>query len=304
VAARGKGGVILLYHRVGIGFDPLHLNVSPSNFESHLEVIRSLGSPMALPRFVQGLQDQARGGSPPIALTFDDGYRDNLAIAAPLLERLGVPATVFVTTGPVDGPMEMWWDEVIRVTLPPSAVEADPGWSLEDPSDPTPAHSDLRRMLIFLRGLPAAERESRLAALRDPLSGGPNPDHSTMSAGDVAKIASSPAVDVGAHTVTHPVLAALDYPAQLGELQSSRERLGEIIGHPPACFAYPYGTPFDYDRRSVRAARECGFELACANVLSRAGRRSPSLELPRMVVRDWDASEFEQRLSALLVGRG
>jgi len=133
------GGLVLLYHRIAdLVSDPQCLAVSPAHFADHLDVILEHGVPMTLPALLQAARAQTlpRGA---VAITFDDGYADNLLTAAPMLARAGVPATVFVSTGPFmrprpardnsatsgeQGAEEFWWDAVERVLLGPGTLPA------------------------------------------------------------------------------------------------------------------------------------------------------------------------------------
>ena len=115
-------GLILLYHRVAdAGSDPWSLCVTPRHFAEHLEVLRKYSDPMRLQHLAQGLYRRQRAGRP-VAITFDDGYADNLQNAKPLLERYDIPATVFVTTGYIGSEREFWWDELERLLLQPGTV--------------------------------------------------------------------------------------------------------------------------------------------------------------------------------------
>src|SRR5205814_7651707 len=115
-------GLVLLYHRiVELRSEPWNLSVAPRRFEEQMEALRAVASPVALARIVRALG----GGEIPdraVAITFDDGYADNQAAALPVLERHGVPATVFVTTGFVGQPLEMWWDQLERILLLPGTL--------------------------------------------------------------------------------------------------------------------------------------------------------------------------------------
>ncbi len=109
--------LILMYHR--IADDPVdhwRLAVSPARFEQQLDVLRRTRHPLPLTDFVRGLM---AGSLPPnaVALTFDDGYVDNLVAGKPRLAAADVPATVFLTTGFVDRPDGFWWDELARLIL-------------------------------------------------------------------------------------------------------------------------------------------------------------------------------------------
>src|SRR5829696_3251896 len=113
---------ILLYHRVAeLRLDPWFLSVTPRNFAEHLEVLQRYAQPISLERLYQGLLE---GGLPEraVAVTFDDGYADNLHDAKPLLARYEVPATVFLATGYIGHEREFWWDELDRILLQPGTL--------------------------------------------------------------------------------------------------------------------------------------------------------------------------------------
>src|SRR5215218_491100 len=114
--------VILLYHRVAeLRSDPWGLGVTPRHFAEHLKVLRQYAHPIGLQQLVQGLRD---GVLPErsVAVTFDDGYADNLHGAKPLLERYDIPATFFLTTGFLGQEREFWWDELDRLLLQPGIL--------------------------------------------------------------------------------------------------------------------------------------------------------------------------------------
>src|SRR5437867_770420 len=106
---RSARGVALLYHRVGgPRFDPFLLDVSPARFDAQMAALHGGYAVLPLDEFEA---KRSAGALPPraVTVTFDDGYADNLTTAAPLLERHGVPATLFVTTGLVGATREFWW---------------------------------------------------------------------------------------------------------------------------------------------------------------------------------------------------
>src|SRR3712207_6612027 len=109
--------LILLYHRVAeLNSDPWSLAVTPSHFAEHLKILRQQACPIRLQQLSQALSD---GKLPDrsVVVTFDDGYADNLYNAKPLLERYGIPATVFLTTGYIGAEHGFWWDELGRLLL-------------------------------------------------------------------------------------------------------------------------------------------------------------------------------------------
>ena len=116
-------GMILMYHRIAEErFDPWNLCVTPENFSQQLEVLKSSGlNVMHLHELAASLSS---GKIPKrsVVLTFDDGYLDNLENGRPILERYGIPATVFVASGYLASEGEFWWDAMERVLLTPGKL--------------------------------------------------------------------------------------------------------------------------------------------------------------------------------------
>ena len=195
---RARRSVILGYHGVAESRrrdDLSMLLVAPERFREQLALLRSAGF-----RFVTmaELAREAGGSEPPAglaAITFDDGMRNNHEVALPILQELGIPATVYVTIGFIDG--------------------ASP-WI------------------------------------------GADGDRAMMSAAQLRELAQA-GWELGAHTMTHPDMAALDYDACLKEISDSRVALEELTGTPVETFAYPFGS---YGPAALAAARDSGMLAA------------------------------------------
>lgn len=321
-------GLILLYHRIAdVGSDPWALSVSPAHFAEHLEVLRRFAPVAALQRVADG----AREGTLPrrsVAITFDDGYADNLHHAKPLLEHYGMPATVFVTSGFIGADHEFWSDTLARAllqqrTIPPVLRLVLHGkvheWTLGDagPSDdaeshahrewrgwdslaPTPRHALLQALYALLLPLPPQERQSVMDdftawARVSAAAGHQSP---WLSAHEVHTLAQGGLIEIGAHSVSHSLLAGLPETAQREEIRQSKRQIEEIVGRPALAFAYPYGKPDSYTAATVRLVKEAGFTCACSNWPGVVSRGAASFELPRLHVYDWDGEQFERQLAS------
>jgi peptidoglycan/xylan/chitin deacetylase (PgdA/CDA1 family) len=315
------GGVVLLYHRIAdLERDPQLLSVAPDLFEQHLEVANRVAAPMTLEDFVES----ARRGSLPrraLAVTFDDGYADNLLHAAPVLEKRHVPATVFVASGHVEQGTEFWWDELERLVLmptelPPCFDETLAGqrlrieFSSAERSTPCDASWDVLRKPVTSRqrlygalhaiclDLDVPAREELLGGLSN-WCGVPRTtraSHRPMTRDEVRQLDASAAVAVGGHTAFHPRLSKISQERQREEVFASADWLKCALGPGSRAFAYPYGGAQDFGDIAVHAAREAGFRLACANVPGTVRSAPDSFRLPRRLVRNWSAVEFEQHL--------
>ena len=311
--------IILMYHRVTeLANDPHLLAVTPKHFAEHLDVIRAHGVPMCLQDLVRSLQ-QGRVPARAVAITFDDGYADNLYHAKPLLARYDIPATVFVTAGQVGRRREFWWDELDRLLLQPGTLppvlqlrlngsvrewrleesgtytveeyQHDRHWHVECRDDPGPRQRVFRGLFDLLYLLPSAQRWTILDALTawaeaPPI---PRPSHQTLTSEEAVRLAEGDLMEIGAHTMTHPVLAALPLLEQRQEIQESKARLEALVGHAVVSFAYPHGSSTPETAASVG---EAGFVCACSSHPDAVFRRADRLQLPRLGVRDWDGERF------------
>ncbi len=274
-AALSPRAVVLLYHRVADDpLDPHDLAVSPANFDEQMRALRDFGAVLSLTELERGVADR-RLPRRAVAVTFDDGYADNLLAAKPILERHGIPATVFVTTGTIGRAREFWWDELQQLLLEsgalPPAWRADVGgraWRWELPPWPEDGSARPARLAIyreihaFLMDLPHAPRlavldeflaqSGRVATVR--------PGRRAMSDEEIAQLAAGGLIEVGAHTHTHPNLAAQPAAAQREEIAMSKRRLEGVLGRPVESFAYPFGL---HTTETVDLVREAGFARAC-----------------------------------------
>jgi peptidoglycan/xylan/chitin deacetylase (PgdA/CDA1 family) len=319
---------ILMYHRViELRSDPPVLTVTPQHFGEHMEVVERLRCCISLSRLARMM----RSGRLPrraVVVTFDDGYADNLLHAKPLLERHGTPATVFVATGLLGQNREYWWDELDRLLLEPGTVpsslnlrangdtfaaelgpaasystedyEEHRSWNVVREDYPTRRHEVYRALHKWIRPRPAQERQELLAALQHwaGRTADGRPSHRVMTPEEVVQLHRGGLVEIGAHTVTHPVLAAQPAAEQRAEVRQSKERLEEILGQPVETFAYPYGSEADFNEETVDAVRAAGFSCACATRSDIVRRKPDRFRLPRQMVLDMSGAEFEWQLRA------
>lgn len=321
----GTGGLVLLYHRIAaLRLDPQLLCVSTSRFSEHLEWIAKERRPVSL-GWMRNEMTAGRSLEGTIAVTFDDGYKDNLLEAKPILEKFGVPATVFVASGFLGGSREFWWDELERIFLLPGQlpsevmVPGDPriwhlgaaahydeeassrhsGWNVTNEQDPTPRHRAYRDLHAFLKPLSPERREAvldRLAAWSGA-SRTPRPTHGLLSEEELVELTTGSFVDVGAHTISHPMMATLPPNQQLEEIREGKARLEQLVGASVRAFAYPYGSRSDYTKETVALVKSCGFDLACSNFPGVVAPRTDAYQIPRILVRNWDGEEFSSQIS-------
>jgi len=299
---------ILMYHRVADDpADPYGLCVDPERFEAQLCVLAELADVVALGDLVATARPARRArvrGRPQVALTFDDGYADNLEHALPALEAHFAPATLFVATGALGHPRGFWSDRLALLLAGRAEVELElelAGSPLRVSLHGARAATDtLVALHSRLRLLDTEAIDAALVTIASQLGTVvPEPRSArVLRYEELEKLASSPLVTVGAHTVDHRLLAGLSLAAQEAQMRRSVLELEELLGRPVRDFAYPYGDSSSFDRVSLTAARNCGFATACTTLGGRVTRLNDRLQLPRWMVRDWDADAFRSRLLA------
>lgn len=281
-------GAVLIYHRVAsVSTDPHRLAVPPDEFDRQMAFLRQSYTPMPLAEFAARASDGRlpRGA---VAVTFDDGYLDNLETASPILVTHAIPATFFLTTERLEDPAyEYWWDVLARILLEPAAGLPDelqiPGpegsrrWPTRTDSERTQAHADLYRLMA------SDSPEGRDALLRTlrQWSGLSSRDATArrMTRSELAELVDRPGHDIGAHTARHLMLPGQPPDALRAELEQSKADLERALGRTVHTFAYPFGA-FD---AAVRAAVDrAGFSVAvaCDDRAIHAG--ADPLALPRL----------------------
>jgi lipopolysaccharide exporter len=207
-----------------------------------------------------------------VAVTFDDGYRDNYELAYPLLRAHGLPATFFVATGFLDRPRVAWWDEIAWMAT----------------AGPRPPGASVQELLDAYRRLPEEETEAyldRLAQLTGAGRADPAAASATWMTWDMVREMRRGGMAFGAHTVDHPVLARCSIERQRREVAGSVTRLRDELGEPVTTFSYPIGDRDAFDEHTRECVREAGITHAfsLSGGYRGAGALDP-LDVPRAYV--------------------
>jgi glycosyltransferase involved in cell wall biosynthesis/peptidoglycan/xylan/chitin deacetylase (PgdA/CDA1 family) len=275
---RGKA-LILAYHRIDRpSRDRWGLCVSPERFAAHLRHLAARFEAVRVSELAGLLaRNEPVGGL--VAVTFDDGYRDNLTTALPLLRERGIPATFFIAGEEAGDGRTFWWERF------DASLEA---MNLADAS--------ARGLHGRLMAAEPAERRTLLAELPP----GEDDVPERMSPAELVELGGDPLVEIGAHGATHRAFSSLGPEEQRHEIESNVRRLREATGGGIASFAYPFGGLFTDE--TPRILGDAGLTAACTIENAAVTARSDPMRLPRVQVGDWDLDEFEARLRAVLDG--
>jgi peptidoglycan/xylan/chitin deacetylase (PgdA/CDA1 family) len=207
----------------------------------------------------------------------------------PILQEFGLPATVFVTSGYV-GKQNMWNDRIVE------AVRSFPGEVLDLqahglgllPCGTLVERQEAVKLLTrAAKYLPQAAREALAETLEPPAAS--EQRHALMLTPAMLIKLVECGIEIGAHTVSHPILAKVDDLSAMREMRESKMQLEEITGKPVRFFAYPNGKAgLDFDDRHISMAKELGFAAAFASSTSAATGRHEAYQIPRC--HPWDAT--------------
>jgi len=309
-----------MYHRIAeVPIDPWRLSVIPERFDQQLAYLCDELEPVPLAEICQ----PSLSGNPKVAITFDDGYRDNFEYAFPLLEKHGIPATFFVVSSTVGQNREFWWDELEHIVL--STHPLPQSISLEGPcgtfhrqlgsasryseeqqredreievfqaATGTRLHL-FRELWDYLCVLSHAERQQKLDDLW-AWSGRARVDRNSyrpMTQPEIKTLAESPLIEIGAHTMTHPRLPSLSGHRKKEEILEGVKQLTALMGKEPTSFSFPFGQWDPESLDIVENSFDCAVVTRPATVIS----STPRHRLNRFAVENWDREEFHSRIRA------
>lgn len=294
IAPRGKGKgrlCIVNYHRILESNDPL-LNTEPNiaTFRWEMELLADCFNVLPLHDAIKIMKTERM---PPraVSITFDDGYRSTHDLALPILKELNLPATVFITTGYMEEG-NMWNDRIIEAVrrLPYGIYNlSETGMGVYTIQTLEDRKIAILKLTENSKYLPPKERLD-LTLLLEHFAG-EIPSQAHMLTREMVCTLAQQGIEIGGHTITHPILTSLEDESARYEIEGGKQQLEQIIGKPVRLFAYPNGkVGMDYDERHVAMAKEAGFDAAFTTAIGAARHSQDLFQLPRS--RPWDSTPF------------
>jgi peptidoglycan/xylan/chitin deacetylase (PgdA/CDA1 family) len=280
---RGRGA-ILMYHRVNDANDPFFPALPSRVFEQQVDFVRRAYRVEPLEDVVRWLRAGAPG-RPRVAVTIDDGYPDTFDVAFPVLRRMGVPATLFLSTGPVETGVPLWLDH-LRALLKGTAVKTVACRTLGLAESRLETALDrlatVKRVRAILKQVGQKALDDAIAELAERL----DPDRSIappscLTWARVKEMAAG-GIQIGAHTHKHYVLSRLDRSEAREEIRRSVRLIEENVGTTVTTFAYPNGGAQDYTPVTKALLAEMGLLAACSTRHGFARPGSDPFDLPRL----------------------
>ena len=282
---KAKSLSVLCWHNVaatpyfgGAGRD------GPAGLRRQLTFLKRFSNVVGFPEAVDRLAGDGQLPMRAVAITFDDGYRDNLELAVPLLEELGLPATFFLCPELLGSRVPPWWERLAWAMIN-TRVKQTFRWRDLLVTPPGLKRGDSVGMVSeMLKAMDERDREAamtELLELLDPVGG--EPTTPIMDWDDARELARR-GFTVGSHSQKHAILANETAEDQDFDLSQSRKELEVRTGARVDLLAYPNGTSRDFDERTVGAAVKAGYRGAATTIPGWNNAQTPAMELRRFVV--------------------
>jgi peptidoglycan/xylan/chitin deacetylase (PgdA/CDA1 family) len=283
-----SGLLVLNYHRIGkpgeSHFDRGLWSASEAQFDQHVHFLTSHYDVIGLNDIETALSAQ-RGRF--VMITFDDGYRDNFELAAPILSAHGATATFFIATDFLDRPSVPWWDEISWMVRVSRRSEIDSNtWTIRpvkfDVGEPRNA---IRQLQATYRSLETHETETFLNFLGDAAGVGRCPSSLASQlwmTWDMVREMQESGFTFGGHTASHPILSKLSAEEQAHEILEGRLRLEQELGQEITALSYPNGKAEDFSKATRNILMQHGFRWGFSfyGGYCQKGRSDP-FDLPR-----------------------
>jgi peptidoglycan/xylan/chitin deacetylase (PgdA/CDA1 family) len=267
----GVGAIMTLHHvrppRSG-RFQPNRLlEVSPAFFEKVIRRLRRSGTDLVSLDEMHRRMTERDFGRRFVCITFDDGYRDNLEYAYPVLKKYEVPFAIYVATGFTDRVGEMWWlaleQVVARNVMIGLQIEGEDRWfHCRSAAEKQAAYQYIYWWLRSLKTEDEIRAVVRDLAARYQVDTSRYCEDLCMTWQELATLAADPLVTIGAHTVNHVMLAKVPERSVRAEMENSRDVIEAALGVRPQHFAYPVGDPTSAGPREFKIAAELGYKTA------------------------------------------
>lgn len=292
--------VILRYHSVQddpdkfdltIGCDSIH---ATPIFRQQMELLARRFNPVSLDDVLSFLQGDKKLPPRAVAVTFDDGYKDNAEIAAPILNHFGIPGTFYVLVDSVDRSRAPWYCGLRHTFLTSQNRRwKDPAGATRDLTSPEGRFKAFIAAAEFCSKSDVSAREQYVQDAANSLDPAPFPAESElMMTWDEVKSLARSGHSVGAHTMTHPNLAHVSAEEARSELTGSKSKLEDELGHKVRHFSYPHpALNPQWNATTLKLTIELGYATAVTTTCSAVWSASHPHILPRTYV-PREESEF------------
>lgn len=301
---RGKGA-ILCYHRIVTNETFLrekspqkNLLTTIEKFNSHLSYLSSSHKVVSMNEMVNHLNTDSNEFK--IAITFDDGYKDNYDIALPILEQYKTPATIYITTRFPEGDCTMWWYELWDIIIDKELIsfafkEKEYSLNCKNNIQKINTYNLLSNLIVF----EDLETQKKLLKLIGEKTNLINYKSICLTWEEIIVLSKNPLISIGSHTHNHNSLKTLSDKESYWEIEYSKKLIENVINHPVDHLAYPYGTKKDVSLREQNYSRDCGYISAVETGRMKLNNSNSTFSLPRVSIRNTKSFIVDGQLSGI-----
>jgi peptidoglycan/xylan/chitin deacetylase (PgdA/CDA1 family) len=282
---RPRGLVVLGYHNVeGTACFPSAPGAGSRGLLQQFRALRKVANVVPIEDALQRMVDGAPLPPRAVAITFDDGYRDNLTVAGPMLRELGLPATCFLVPELLSGEVTPWWEELASAFQHARATSV--GWAeqrvpLGSPDERRAAFKNVAADLKVMNGARRREAVTELVAEADPAEPY-RPEREFLDWDGARRLQDY--MTIGSHSLRHDILSCEGAEEQRTDILTARRRLQAELGTGAEVIAYPNGEAADYDDRTVEAAENAGHTFGVTTMPGWNTASTPRFEIRRSVL--------------------
>ena len=290
---------ILVYHRVNDEGDLFFPAIPTDQFARQMEYLSANRLPLCLQEAVQRLRYNELPERA-VVVTFDDGYRDNFLYAYPILQRYGIPATIFLASGAIGPGKMIWHDRVFRAFRKTKVPALEHISGIEKSFPLMTLEQKLAaqgRVLQLIWELPDGERDEWINRLEEhfAVNKEKEPVNAMLTWGEVLAMAEG-RISFGSHTISHPILSRLSDDKLYDEIGGSKKVIESNTNRPVHAFAYPVGRKQDFNDRVKAIVQEAGYLCAVTTTFGVNEPGQDVFELRRATPWETDIPSFAARL--------
>ncbi len=318
-----RTAIVLMYHRIAdVSLDPWSLAVSPTNFEQHVQILMKKYHVVSLPELNKQLSTRSFHKKT-VAITFDDGYRDNYLVAKPILEKYSCPAAFFISSYFINKKNPFWWDELTTIILETPKLpqqltleidgtsflfgfqndhviskykqELQKKWKTRMPP-PTERCTLYLNLWQLMRPLSFPKLTLVMNQLRKWI-GDDTRIHCEgslpMSYIELETLADNPKFLFGMHTMTHTALGFQPADVQEEEIVENKVQLQHIFRRDITSIAYPYGS---YNNDTIEIVKNQKLALGFTTKGKALNNKTHCYEIGRFQIKDNNGTDFQKLL--------
>ena len=304
VIKRYRGnGMIICYHRV-VNNDEFKIEKSPqknliiskNSFENHLSFLKKNYDVVSIDKMINHLNSKSKNFK--VSITFDDGYKDNLINALPLLNKYQLPATIYLTTRFQEGDCRMWWYEIWEIVN--SSENINFKWNGEKINFNTNTFNQkiiaYNYLTCIISKLSYEMQNNFTKKITDKSYVQKNYKELCLSWDDVRLLSKSEHITIGAHSHTHSSLKNLETGLVKFEIEESKKLIEKNINKEVNHMAYPFGTFEDVSDREAEIVKSLNFKSGVITIPKSIEESTNIFLLPRVAVGNINMNTFKSKI--------